>query len=117
MNNNFIITKKFTLQLFAFYRGRNQNIQFRVDPMYSVNMGARYSFAQGNGTLSFNFTDVFNTMRFAYSATNPYVQNGQVNWESRTAFVGLSYMFGSGKNRAINRKRRDNNTKQSNGIF
>lgn len=115
MNNSFKATKKLTFQLFGFYRGQNKNIQFKVKPMYFVNTGARYSFAQGKGTLSINFNDVFNTMRFAFDADNPYIQNGQFNWESRTVFAGLSYNFGSGKNKALNRKRRDDNTKQGSG--
>lgn len=117
MNNSFTVTKKLTLQLFAFYRGPNKTIQFKVKPMYSINTGARYSFAQGKGTLSLNFTDVFNTMRFAYDATNPYVQNGQIDWESRTIYAGVSYMFGSGKDRAAKRKSRDDNTKQGSDVF
>lgn len=115
MNNSFTATKKLTFQLFGFYRGKNQNIQFKIKPMYFVNAGARYSFAQGKGTLSLNFNDVFNTMRFAFDTDNPYVQNGQFNWESQIVYVGLSYSFGSGKNRAAQRKRRDNSTKQGGG--
>ncbi len=115
MNNSFKATKKLTFQLFGFYRGRNQNIQFKVKPMYFVNTGARYSFAQGKGTFSLNFNDVFNTMRFAFDSDRPFVQNGQFNWESQNVYAGLSYMFGSGKNRASQRKRRDSNTKQGSG--
>jgi outer membrane receptor protein involved in Fe transport len=115
MNNSFKVGKKLTLQLFGFYRGENQNIQFLVKPLYFVNTGARYSFAQGKGTFSLNFNDVFNTMRFAFDGDRPYVQNGQFNWESQTVYAGLSYMFGSGKNRAAQRKRRDSNTKQGSG--
>jgi outer membrane receptor protein involved in Fe transport len=115
MNNSFKATKNLTFQVFGFYRGQNKNIQFIVKPMYFLNTGARYSFAQGKGTLSINFNDVFNTMRFAFDADNPYVQNGQFNWESQTIFTGLSYNFGSGKNRALKRKRRDDNTKQGSG--
>ncbi|MGI9550406.1 MAG: TonB-dependent receptor domain-containing protein [Aurantibacter sp.] len=115
MNNSLKVNKKLTLQVFGFYRGRNQNIQFKVKPMYFVNTGARYSFAKGKGTLSLNFNDVFNTMRFAFDSTNPFIQNGQFNWESQTVYAGLSYMFGSGKNRASQRKRRDDNTKKGSG--
>ena len=115
MNNSFTVNKKLTLQLFGFYRGQNQNIQFEVQPMYFVNFGARYSFAKGKGTLSANFNDVFNTMLFQFEGQRPYIQNGEFNWESQTLYLGLSYRFGSGKNRAKQRKRRDSNTKKSSG--
>ena len=115
MNNSFTVTKKLTLQAFGFYRGKNRNIQFEVDPMYFVNLGARYSFDEGKGTISVNYNDIFNTMRFAFDGDRPYDQVGGFNWESNNVYVGLSYRFGSGKNRAKQRKRRDDNTKQAGG--
>lgn len=33
-------------------------------PMYFVNTGARYSFAQGRGMINFNFNDIFDTPTF-----------------------------------------------------
>jgi iron complex outermembrane receptor protein len=115
MNNSLKATKNLSFQIFGFYRGANQNIQFDVKSMYFVNTGARYSFAEGKGTFSLNFNDVFNTMRFAFDGTRPYASTGQFNWESRTVYAGLSYMFGSGKNKASKRKNRDNNTKEGGG--
>ncbi|MFI8602970.1 TonB-dependent receptor domain-containing protein [Cellulophaga baltica] len=115
MNNSLKATKNLSFQIFGFYRGANKNIQFDVKSMYFVNTGARYSFAEGKGTFSLNFNDVFNTMRFAFDSTRPYASTGEFNWESRTVYAGLSYMFGSGKNKASKRKNRDNNTKDSGG--
>jgi iron complex outermembrane receptor protein len=115
MNNSFKATDKLTFQLFGFYRGENQNIQFLVKPMYFINTGARYSFADGKGTFSLNFSDVFNTMRFAFEGERPYQQNGRFNWESQNVYAGLSYQFGSGKNKSSSRKRRDSNTKEGGG--
>lgn len=115
MNNSFTINKKLSLQVFGFYRGKNQSLQFSSEPFYFVNAGARYSFAQGKGTISLNFNDVFNTMHFAFNADTPYAQNGRFDFDSQTVYTGLSYRFGSGKNRASQRKRRDSNTKQGGG--
>lgn len=115
MNNSFTVTKKLTLQAFGFYRGKNRNIQFKVEPMYFVNLGARYSFDEGKGTISVNYNDIFNTMRFAFDGERPYLQEGGFNWESNNVYVGLSYRFGSGKNRAKQRKRRDDRTKETGG--
>ena len=115
MNNSFKVNKKLTFQAFGFYRGQNRTLQFEVRPMYFVNLGARYSFAQGKGTLSFNYNDIFNTMRFGFDGQRPYLQEGGFNWESNNVYVGMNYRFGSGKNRAKQRKRRDSNTKQSSG--
>ncbi len=115
INNSFKATKNLTFQLFGFYRGKNRTIQFDVNPMYFVNLGARYSFAKGKGTLSVNVNDIFNTMQFSFEADKPFAQRGHFNPESPTVYTGISYRFGSGKNRASQRKRRDSNTKQGGG--
>ena len=115
LNNSLKATKNLTFQVFGFYRGANQNIQFKVKPMYFINTGARYNFAEGKGTISLNFNDVFNSMRFAFDGKLPFEQTGRFTWESRTVYAGLSYMFGSNKNRVAQRKRRDNNTKENGG--
>lgn len=117
MNNNFTLTKNLSLSLFGFYRGKNESLQMDADPMYFVNTGARYSFAGGKGSFSLNFNDVFNTMKFSFEGVRPYRQNGSFHWESRTIYAGLSYRFGGGKNRKVERKSRDSNTKQSGGGF
>jgi hypothetical protein len=66
-------------------------------------------------SLSLRFNDMFKTMRYGFDATNPFPQNGEFRWESRTVYFGLNYRFGGGKNRALQRKQRDDNTKQSGG--
>lgn len=115
LNNNFTVTKNLTLSMFGMYRGASEGIQMKRKPMYFVNTGARYSFAEGKGTISFNYNDIFNTMQFAFEGDSPYRQYGDFNWESQTAYIGLSYRFGSGKNRAIQRKNRDDNTTPQSG--
>lgn len=117
MSNNFIVTKKLTLSLFGFYRGRNKSLQFDAKPMYFVNTGARYAFAGGKGSVSLNVNDIFNTMRFAFDSNRPISQSGRFTWESNSVYLGLSYQFGSGKNRTVKRKNRDDNTKEGGGIM
>ncbi|KAA1243232.1 TonB-dependent receptor [Aquimarina sp. RZ0] len=117
INNNFKATKNLTFQLFGLYRGEQEGIQFKSKPFYFVNTGARYNFLDGKGTASINFNDIFNTMRFRFSGDEPYPQNGQFQGETQTIFLGLSYRFGSGKNRKVSRKRRDKNEKSGGGIL
>ncbi|WP_303317342.1 outer membrane beta-barrel family protein [Flavivirga abyssicola] len=117
MFNNFKASKKISLTAFAFYRGQNQNIQFDIDPMFFINLGARVSFAQGRGSFNLNFNDIFNTMHFSGEGVKPYQQDVFFNWESHTVSTGLSYRFGGGKYRAKSRKRRDNNEKSGGGGF
>ncbi len=115
MFNNFQVTKKLTLSAFGFYRGENKTLQFAIDPMYFVNVGARYSLWDGKGTFSINYNDIFDTMKFAFDGDSPYRQTGEFNWESNTVNVNLSYRFGGGKYSAKSRKRRDNDEKSGGG--
>ncbi len=115
VNNNLKATEKLNFQVFGMYRGRQQTLQFTQEPMYMINTGAQYSFAEGKGTLSLNVNDVFNWMSSRIKADNPIAQTAEFRWENRTLYLGLSYRFGSGKNRALSRKRRDDNTKQGGG--
>ncbi|WP_046757523.1 TonB-dependent receptor domain-containing protein [Kordia jejudonensis] len=117
MFNNFKVTKKLNLSAFGFYRGSVQGLQFEMKPMYFVNIGARYAFAQGNGTLSVNYNDIFNTMEFGFDGDRPFRQVGAFRWESNTVNVSIAYRFGGGKYRAKSRKRRDNDEKSGSGGF
>lgn len=109
MSNNFKVTKKLTLSAFGMYRSEQEGLQFRSDAMYFVNTGLRYSLMNDAATFSFNYNDIFNTMKAGFKGSSPYQQVGQFNWESNTWNIGLSYRFGGGKYRALQRKTRDSN--------
>ncbi len=115
--NSFKVNKKLTLTAFGFYRGQNKTLQFDIKPMYFVNVGSRYSFAKNKGTLSLNFNDVINTMKFGFDGAKPFPQNGAFEWESRTIYLGLNYRFGDSKYRAKSRKNRDNKEKEAGGFI
>ncbi|WP_103071245.1 TonB-dependent receptor domain-containing protein [Aquimarina sediminis] len=117
MNNSIKATKSLTFQLFGFYRSARDEIQFNLKPFYFVNAGARYNFLGGKGTFSINFNDIFDTMKFRIESEIPYQQNGEFQGETQTVFLGLSYRFGSGKNRKASRKRRDDNEKSGGGLL
>ncbi|MBN2868324.1 MAG: TonB-dependent receptor [Flavobacteriaceae bacterium] len=118
MFNNFKATKNLSLSLFAMYRGEEQGVQFLRKQMYFVNTGVRYTFMEDNrATISFNYNDIFNTMRFEFETDTPYPSSGQFNWESNTWNIALSYRFGGGKYRALQRKQRDDNESSGGGGF
>ena len=117
LSNSFTVTKRLRLQLFAMYRGPRKDIQWDVKSMKMVNLGANLSVLKRKGNITFRVNDIFKGMRFAFNSENPYVQNGQFNWESRTAYLGFNYRFGGGKNKAKKRRRRDDNEKKGGGGF
>lgn len=116
-SNSFRISNSMRLQLSGMYRGAQKDIQWNVKSMKMINLGANLSVLKNKGNVSFRVNDIFNSMKFQFDATNPFVQNGQFKWESRTAYIGFNYRFGGGKNRAKSRRTRDNNEKQSGGGF
>ncbi len=116
--NNFKVTKKLNLSLFTMYRGEEKGLQFTRKPMFMVNTGLRYSFMTDNrATFSFNYSDIFNTMKFEFEGDRPYPQVGEFNWESNTWNVSIAYRFGGGKYRALRRKNRDDNEASGSGGF
>ena len=117
LSNNFKASKNLSIQLFAMYRGASEDIQWKVEPMWMVNTGASYKVLKGKGTVSLKFNDIFQGMKFAFETERPTPANGQFNWESRTTFLGFNYRFGNGKNKAKQRRKRDNNEKSDGGGF
>ncbi|MDJ0646198.1 MAG: TonB-dependent receptor [Flavobacteriaceae bacterium] len=117
VSNSFKASKNLRFQLFAMYRGPQEDIQWQVGEMWMINAGANLNVLKGKGTITFRVNDIFEGMKFQFDSVNPFVQDGRFQWESRTSYVGFNYRFGGGKNRAKRRRNRDNNEKQSSGFF
>lgn len=116
--NNFRVTKKLSLSMFAMYRGKETGLNFEMDPMYFVNLGMRYSFLKENrATFSLNFNNVLDTQKINILSERPFRQTVDFRPEFKTIFAGLSYRFGGGKYRAKSRKQRDNDEKSGGGIM
>ncbi len=109
--HNFTINKHITASLFGFYSGRQEILQYELKPNYYVNMGLRYNFANGKGSLSINANDVFGTQRFAFETYRTVFQEGQFIRDTQQIFFGLSYRLG-GKLSSVSRKKRNNNIKK-----
>jgi outer membrane receptor protein involved in Fe transport len=116
-NNSFKANKNLSFTLFGMYRGPNENLQFDVEEMYKIDIGARLKVLNGKGSISARFNDIFDTMYFGFESERPLAQVGQFFWESQTIYLGFNYRFGNGKNKAKSRKRRDNHEKQGGGGF
>ncbi len=118
VNNSFKATKDLRFQLFGMYRGKDINLQFVRKPMWRTDLGASYTVLKGKGTVSARFSDMFKAMKFSFDGDLPYRQVGEFHWESQTVYLGFNYRFGGGKNKALQRKSRDNNeTQRSGGIL
>lgn len=116
-NNTFKITKQFRMQLFGMYQSEISELQFDIEDRYFVNIGARYSFWNDKASLSLNLNDVFDTQIQKFSTDLPSPQEGELKSETQNLYLGFSYRFGGGKNRALQRKQRDDNTANGGGMF
>jgi outer membrane receptor protein involved in Fe transport len=115
MNNTFKASKNLRFQISGLYRGRDLRLQFVRKPIWKIDLGASQNILNGNGTITFRFSDIFNSFNFAFDGEKPIKRNGQFNRETQTAFIGFNYRFGSSKNKAIQRKERDSNETQGSG--
>ncbi|GGF08813.1 TonB-dependent receptor domain-containing protein [Flavobacterium limi] len=115
MNSNFKATKRLSFLLFGFFRGPVEDIQQERKEMYKMDIGSRYTLLDNKMNLSLRFNDVFNTMKYAFDTKYPYPQSGQFTWESQTVYLGLTYNFGGGKIKNLQRKQRDDNTNKGGG--
>ena len=109
--HNFILSKHITASLFGFYSGRQEILQYELKPNYYMNIGLRYNFANGKGSLSINANDVFGTQRFAFETYRTVFQEGQFLRDTQQVFFGLSYRLG-GKLSSVSRKKRNSNIKK-----
>ena len=117
LSQNFNVTKKLTLQTFGMYRSSSEMLQINPEEFWFVNAGARYNILKDKGTLSLNVNDIFGSQEFRFYSDVPYEQRGTFWGDSQTVYLGFSYRFGGGKNRALDRKQRDDNTNTGGGLF
>lgn len=117
LNSNFKATKNLSFLLFGFFRSGVDGIQNDSKDMYKIDMGGRYSLLNNKLNFSVRFNDVFNMMEYGFDSKHPYPSTGTFRWESQSLYFGINYMFGGGKNRALQRKYREDNTKQGGGMF
>ena len=76
------------------YRGKFKFVQGEMQPMWRMDLGARYTFMDGKATLSARVSDIFKTFHAEAHIDNPVPGIGKFHWESHTLYVGFSYNFG-----------------------
>lgn len=116
-NHTFKLTKQFRFQLFGMYVGPQKTLQFDIEEFYFLNTGFRYSFLKDKATLSINFNDIFNTNENRITTDRPIPQSAYFKPDTQQVNIGFTYRFGGGKNSALQRKQRDDNTAKGSGMF
>ena len=114
LTNTFKPDKKTSVQIQGFYRGAQKSDSDDRKAMYAVNFGASRTIWNGNGTISFNIQDVFNTRgREGTTITPTYTQYNFMQWQPRQFSVSLSYRFKQGDKVDLPKKKKDENANYS----
>lgn len=113
LSSTFKVDKTFSFQIQAFYRGGQKTAYQDRKDMYAVSLGASKTLWKGNGTLSFNIQDIFNTraMKFATYTANSF-RDSYMQWQPRQASISLTYRFKQGEKVEQPKKKKDINNNE-----
>ncbi|MBD3906381.1 TonB dependent receptor [Chryseobacterium sp. Ch-15] len=105
------LDKTFSFQLQGFYRGAQKTKNQDRNDMYALNFGASKTIWKGDGTISFNIQDIFNT-RAMRSTTNTddFSRESYMQWQPRQFAVSLTYRFKQGEKIEQPKRKKDVNS-------
>ncbi|MBB4805192.1 outer membrane receptor protein involved in Fe transport [Chryseobacterium defluvii] len=116
LNTTFKIDKTFSVQLQGFYRGGQKTANQNTEDMYALNFGASKTIWKGDGTISFNIQDIFNTRsREILTFSSDYTRRNYMQWQPRQFSISLTYRFKQGEKVEQPKKKKDINANDTNG--
>jgi len=99
MMNNFSLPKNFSMQITGFYMSPSVTAQGSRESFYLLSVGAKKDFLNRKWSLSANFSDVLNTMKFHfYAEGDGFSSESEFHRLSRIFYVSLTYRFNTLKN-------------------
>ncbi|WP_185288022.1 TonB-dependent receptor domain-containing protein [Chryseobacterium lactis] len=111
LNTTFRLDKTLSVQLQGFYRGAQKSANQNTEDMYALNFGASKTIWKGDGTISFNIQDIFNTRsREVYSFNSDYTRRNYMQWQPRQFSISLTYRFKQGEKIEQPKKKKDINS-------
>lgn len=115
LTNTFRPDKKTSVQVQTFYRGGEKSANQETKPMYAVSLGANRTILNGNGTLSFNIQDVFNTRgRKVTFDTAEYWRYSEMSHPGQMT-LSFSYRFKQGEKVEQPKRRKNINNNDQGG--
>lgn len=116
LTSTFKIDKTFNVQLQGFYRGGQKTASDEQNAMYSLNIGVSKTIWKGDGTLSFNIQDIFDTRgRKIQTFSSDFERKSYMQWQPRQFSLSLTYRFKQGEKVEQRKKKRDNNNSSGGG--
>ncbi|WP_106916213.1 TonB-dependent receptor [Chryseobacterium aurantiacum] len=114
LNTTFKLDKTLSVQLQGFYRGGQKTASQDRKDMYAINFGASKTIWKGNGTLSFNIQDIFNTRGMEVTNySNDYTRSSYMQWQPRQFSIALTYRFKQGEKVEQPKKKKDINSNET----
>ncbi|MGV3588718.1 MAG: TonB-dependent receptor domain-containing protein [Adhaeribacter sp.] len=118
LNSNLTFWKGLDLQVAANYRSPVLLPQGTMSAIFFTEMALKKDVLDKKGTISFRLNDIFNTMEFNFTqAGENFNSESYRKRQSRIAFIGFSYRFGSTpgqQNRDRDRRNQDNDSGDNN---
>lgn len=110
LNNTFKIDKTFSIQIQSQYRAGEKTAMFNRKANYGIDLGASKTIWNGNGTISLNVRDVFNTRRMRGYFDSPlYTRESEMQWQPRQVGLSFTYKFKQGEKVEVKKKQKDIN--------
>lgn len=115
-NNTFKIDKTFSLQIQSFYRAGEKTAMNNRKAMYGVDLGASKTIWNGDGVISLNLRDVFNTRRMRnFSDTPQFTREMEMQWQPRQVSLSFTYKFRQGEKVEVKKPKKDINNNYESG--
>ncbi|HFK5569340.1 TonB-dependent receptor [Elizabethkingia meningoseptica] len=116
LNTTFKLDKTFSIQLQGNYRGAQKAANQNRSDMYVLNLGASKTIWKGDGTITFNIQDIFNTRRMeSLTFNNDFTRRNYMQWQPRQFSISLSYRFKQGERIEQPKKKKDINNNYEGG--
>lgn len=116
LTNTFKIDKTFNMQVQGFYRGAENTANQERKGMYAVNFGASKTILNGDGTITFNIQDIFNTRaRTSITFGDGFERESYSQWNPRNFSIGFTYRFKQGEKVDPKKRSKDINSNGDGG--
>ncbi|WP_295200958.1 TonB-dependent receptor [uncultured Chryseobacterium sp.] len=111
LTTTFKIDKTFNFQFQGFYRGGQKSQNMNRKDMYAINFGASKTVLDGNGTISFNIQDIFNTRAMrSLTKNSDFIRDSYMQWQPRQFALSFTYRFKQGEKIDQPKRKKDINS-------
>lgn len=106
LNSKWTLKKKLNFQTSFNYRAPKKSVQGEEKAIYSLDAGFSFDVLKGNGTVTFNASDVFNSRkRKSIAFGTNFISDSEQQWRSRFVRLSFTYRINQKKKKESNKNR------------